>query len=109
MKKLDEIAYENAIRVQEMNLELCDYKLTEAFDDLFRMSRNWTLKWFLLQDNAKDIFTRVRDTFILKRDSGEAYPYDGVSPLRYVFMQRVSIVLTAVMLKRARKEMAELK
>lgn len=108
MKRLDKIAYKNAIRVQEMNLELCDYKVTEAFDDLFRMSRNWTLKWFLLRDDAKDIFTRVRDAFILKRDNGEAYPYDGASPLRYVFTQRMSIIMTAIILKRARKEMAEL-
>lgn len=109
MKAIDRIAYSNAIRIQEMHIELIDYKLTEAFDDLFKITRNWLLKSFLLQDNAKELFTQVRDTFIEKRDNDEAYPYYIESPFGYVLRQRISILLTWMILKMARKEMAELK
>lgn len=109
MKAIDRIAYRNAIRIQEMNIELIDYKLTEAFDDLFKITQNWMLKRLLLLDDAKELFTKVRDEFIKRRDNNEAYVYYLVSPFGYVLQQRISILLTWMILKMARKEMAKLK
>ena len=107
MKAIDRIAYRNAIRIQEMHIELIDYKLTEAFDDLFKITRNWLLKWFLLQDDAKERFTQVRDTFIKNQAMDIPYPYYFASPFGYILRQRISILLTWMILKMARKEMVK--
>lgn len=107
MNRLDKIAYRNAIEMQDEHMELCDYKETKAFDDLWSVSRNWCLKITIKQYDAKDFFKRAKETLIQMRDNEEPYPYfAGEHAMSYIFWQFVSRYLYKKVLKRCRKEMA---
>lgn len=107
MNRLDKIAYKNAIELQDVHIEMCDYKETKAFDELLSVSKNWSLKITFKQYDAKDFFRRAKETLIWMRDNDEPYPYfAGDHAMIHIFWQFVSRYMCKKILKRWRKEMA---